>query len=104
MLLDPITSDNLISAAENSGNINVTGKVTGKFAAGDTVTLTVNDKPFTGTVNAQGVFTIPVPAAELMADRDSIVDARITGTGGTTANALQDYGVGSNGDRNGELD
>ena len=92
--LNPITSDNLISASEKNGDISVTGRVTGQYAAGDTVTLTVNDKPFTGTVNAQGIFNIPVPAADLLADRDSIVDARITGTGGTTANAMQDFGLG----------
>ena len=90
LILDPITPDNLISTAEKTGSINVTGKVTGKFAADDLVSITVNDKTYTGKVNAQGIFSIPVPAAELLADRDSMVDARITGADGSMANAVQD--------------
>uniref|UniRef100_UPI0025BD9D2E Ig-like domain-containing protein n=1 Tax=Limnohabitans sp. TaxID=1907725 RepID=UPI0025BD9D2E len=93
--IDPVTADNLVSAAENTGSINITGKVTGKFAAGDVVTLSVNGKPFTGSVNAQGVFSIPVPASDLVADSDTLVEGRVTGTGGTAANAIQDYALAS---------
>jgi glutamate dehydrogenase/leucine dehydrogenase len=60
--IDAVTADDIINAAEAGlANLPITGKVTGVFAAGDTVTLTINDKPFTGTVDAQGVFSISVP-------------------------------------------
>jgi hypothetical protein len=104
LMLDPITPDNLIGPAEKNGNIDIRGKVTGKFAANDVVSITVNDKTYTGLVNAQGNFSIPVPATDLLADRDSIVDARITGTGGSAASAVQDYGIENNDGRSTDLD
>ena len=39
LVIDPVTGDNFIGAAENTGNIAVTGKVSGLFSAGDVVTL-----------------------------------------------------------------
>ena len=32
----------------NDGSVNITGKVTGAYAEGDVVTLTINGKPYTG--------------------------------------------------------
>ncbi len=87
--IDPITTDNFINAAEANGNINVTGKATGAFSTSDTVTLTINGKTYSGTPKSDGTFSIPVPAAELVADQDTTVDAVL----GTSANALQNYGV-----------
>ncbi|MGU5717099.1 retention module-containing protein, partial [Aeromonas taiwanensis] len=55
-----ITADDVINAAEAGQPIPVSGTVTGEFKAGDTVTLTVNGKPFTGPVDADGRFTILV--------------------------------------------
>ena len=65
-------------------------------------TLSVNGKTFTGTVAANGKFSINVPGADLAADPDTQLEARITGTGGTAATALQDYALSSSagGDRN----
>ena len=71
----------------------ITGKVTGKYAAGDTVTLTVNGKTFTGAAAADGTYSISVPTSDLSADQDTQIDGTVTGTGGTQASALQDYGV-----------
>ncbi len=93
LTIDPIAADNMISDAENTGSINVTGTVMGKFVAGDKVTITVNGKPFTGVADANGKFTIPVPADDLTADSDTQVDGTVTGTGGTVATALQNYGI-----------
>ena len=87
--IDPITTDNFINAAEANGNINVTGKATGAFSTSDTITLTINGKTYSGTPKSDGTFSIPVPAAELVADQDTTVDAVL----GTSANALQNYGV-----------
>jgi VCBS repeat-containing protein len=94
--IDPVTADNILGSTESTGNIPVTGKVTGKFSAGDTLTLTVNGKTFTGTVAANGTYSVNEPAADLLADSDTKIDATITGNGGTAATAVQDYGVDPN--------
>ncbi|MGL5040494.1 MAG: Ig-like domain-containing protein, partial [Aeromonas sp.] len=77
IVLDPnITPDDVINAAESGGNIPVSGTVDGEFKIGDTVTLTVNGKEFTGKVlGTDGRFTIDVPGSELVADPDHIIDA-----------------------------
>ena len=82
-----------INSTEAAGNIAVTGKVTGKFAAGDTVTLTVNGAALPGTVLADGTFSILVSGADLVADSNTQIEASVTGTGGTQASALQNYAV-----------
>ncbi|WP_233260963.1 S-layer family protein [Limnohabitans sp. WS1] len=91
--IDAVTADNIINSTEAAGNITVTGKVTGKFAAGDTVTLTVKGAALPGTVLADGTFSILVSGADLVADSNTQIEASVTGTGGTTANALQNYAV-----------
>ncbi|MCH7378090.1 Ig-like domain-containing protein, partial [Aeromonas sp. MR19] len=60
--------------------IPVSGTVSGEFKAGDTVTLTVNGKPFTGPVDADGRFTILVAGSDLAADGDKTIDASVTST------------------------
>ncbi|MFM5140586.1 Ig-like domain-containing protein, partial [Aeromonas rivipollensis] len=75
-----ITVDDIISAAEAGLNIPVSGKVTGEFNEGDTVTLTVNGKPFTGSVGADGRFTIDVAGSDLVADGDKTINASVTST------------------------
>jgi hypothetical protein len=97
--IDPVTADNIISAAENSGSINITGKVGGTFAAGDMVTLTINDKPFAGSVNPQGGFSIPVSTTDLIADGYTLLEATVTGTGGTFVNVEQEYSIETDNDR-----
>jgi len=96
LAIDPITADNIIGVSEATGEITVTGKVTGKFSAGDTVTLTINGKTFTTTAAADGSFSTKVPATDLLADADTTVDGRVTGTGGTAATAVQNYGIDPN--------
>ncbi|UTV28636.1 Ig-like domain-containing protein [Photobacterium atrarenae] len=92
-----ITEDDVINAAEAGQDIPVTGKVTGEFNEDDTVTLTVNEKPFTGTVDKDGNFSINVPGADLVADGDKVIDASITTTdkaGNTdTATTSEGYSV-----------
>ena len=90
LVVDPVTADNLISVQEAGlQSLPVTGKVTGGFKAGDIVTVSVNGKPFTGTVNAEGQFSINVPTADLAADPDTKLDATIalTDAAGNTGTA-----------------
>ncbi|WP_176552658.1 beta strand repeat-containing protein [Testudinibacter sp. TR-2022] len=96
--IDSITADNILNAAEAKTNINVTGTVSGsEFKAGDKVTLTVNGKSFTGTVDASGKFSIAVPGSDLAADNDTTVDGKVEVTDAAgnvgTATATQKYGV-----------
>ncbi|MFR9703108.1 type I secretion C-terminal target domain-containing protein, partial [Aeromonas sanarellii] len=76
--------------------IPVSGTVTGEFKAGDTVTLTVNGKPFTGPVGADGRFTILVAGSDLAADADRTIDASVTSTdaAGNSATATDSEGYG----------
>jgi hypothetical protein len=76
LTVDVVTPDNIINTAESSlANIPVTGKAAGTFTAGDTVTLTINNKTFTGNVAADGSYSINVPAADLAADSDKTIAA-----------------------------
>ncbi|MFM4995377.1 retention module-containing protein [Aeromonas sanarellii] len=91
-----ITADDVINAAEAGQPIPVSGTVTGEFKAGDTVTLTVNGKPFTGPVGADGRFTILVAGSDLAADTDRTIDASVTSTdaAGNSATATDSEGYG----------
>ncbi|ELI6423405.1 retention module-containing protein, partial [Aeromonas veronii] len=73
-----ITADDVINAAEAGQQIPVSGTVSGEFNAGDTVTLTVNNKEYTGKVAADGRFTILVVGSDLAADGDKTIDASVT--------------------------
>ncbi|WP_154650034.1 retention module-containing protein, partial [Methylophilus methylotrophus] len=93
-----IAGDGVVNLIESQSlGIPVTGKVTGEFNSGDTVTITVNGKEFTGTVGADGKFSISVPGADLVADSDKTVDAKITTTdtagNSTTATTNRTYDV-----------
>ena len=91
-----ITADDVINAAEAGQPIPVSGTVTGEFKAGDIVTLTVNGKPFTGPVAADGRFTILVAGSDLAADSDRTIDASVTSTdaAGNSATATDSEGYG----------
>ena len=94
--LDNVTADNIINAAEEGGNIAITGTLGGDAAAGDTVTLTLVDgtttTTYTGTTTNGTTFSINVPGTDLTADDDLTIAASIettdvagnTGTGSDT--------------------
>ncbi|MFZ5543665.1 MAG: beta strand repeat-containing protein, partial [Pseudomonadota bacterium] len=97
LALDAVTADNVLNAAEAGGTVAITGRAGGDAAAGDTVTLQVNGKSFTGTVGAGGVFGIDVPGSDLAADAGRSLQASITLTdaagNATTVTAQQGYRV-----------
>ncbi len=74
-----ITTDDVINAQEANQDINITGVVGGNVKDGDTVTLTINEKEYT-TVVANGSFSVAVAGAELVADLDSRIIAKIVTT------------------------
>ncbi|MFC0322566.1 Ig-like domain-containing protein [Gallibacterium melopsittaci] len=75
--LNPITPDNIINQEESGKEIPVSGKVTGEFNKGDTVTVTVNNNPYTGKVDEEGNFSIKVPGQELSGAEPPKVTATI---------------------------
>ncbi len=97
LAIDPITADNVVLSSEKDGsnNITITGKVSGKFEAGtDTVRLTINGQTYTSAAVANdGTFSVDVAYSDLAADADTTVDGTVTGTGGTTATAVQNYAL-----------
>ncbi|MEZ9616927.1 Ig-like domain-containing protein, partial [Vibrio sp. 10N.261.51.A1] len=79
---DDIAGDDIVNAAEAAGDVTITGTVGGDAKPGDTVTLTVNGNStdYTGTVKADGTYSINVPGSELVADADSTIVASVSGT------------------------
>ncbi|MEP2279600.1 Ig-like domain-containing protein, partial [Maribacter sp.] len=80
LVIDDITSDNILNAAEAAADVAVTGTVTGDFNDGDTVTLTVDGTDYAGTVDALGDFSIDVPGSKLAADPDTTIDGSVSTT------------------------
>ncbi|MES7595802.1 Ig-like domain-containing protein, partial [Cutibacterium acnes] len=72
---DDIAGDDIVNAADAAGDVTITGTVGGDAKEGDTVTLTVNGNStdYTGTVKADGTYSINVPGSELVADADSTI-------------------------------
>ncbi|MDV7212108.1 Ig-like domain-containing protein, partial [Azotobacter beijerinckii] len=70
--VDPITSDDVVNAAEAAGNISVTGTISGDASIGDSVSLLVNGTLYTGSVIDLGDgalgFAIAVAGSDLAAD------------------------------------
>ncbi|MFC0338342.1 Ig-like domain-containing protein, partial [Kushneria avicenniae] len=96
--LDTIAGDNVVNAEESGQSIPVTGTVTGEYAAGDTVTLTVGQQTYTGAVNANGTFSINVPGSQLAQNGAIRAEASHTDAAGNTgsANTAISYGVDTN--------
>ncbi|WP_232411073.1 Ig-like domain-containing protein [Methylophilus sp. 5] len=96
-----VAGDGIVNVAESTAAaIPVTGTVSGQFKVGDVVTLTINNKDFTGTVQTGGKFSINVPGADLAADTDSTIFASVTTTNAAgnsaTATDTQDYKLAVN--------
>ncbi|MEY3201029.1 MAG: hypothetical protein RIR70_579, partial [Pseudomonadota bacterium] len=89
-----ITADDVMNASEAAGNINITGTAGGEAATGDTVTLTINGTTYTGTLDANKVFSIAVPGSALVADGDRTIAASISKTdaAGNTGTATDTEG------------
>ncbi|MBJ8483788.1 Ig-like domain-containing protein, partial [Acinetobacter vivianii] len=79
--VDPVTADNVLNAAESTSTVKVTGTLTGipADAASTVVTLVINGKTYTATVDpATGKWTADVAGSDLLADSDTTIDATVT--------------------------
>ena len=63
---DPLSADGYLNAVEAQTDLTVTG-FTANVAEGSTVTFTLGGQTYTGTVAANGSWTVAVPAADLQA-------------------------------------
>ncbi|BFM47949.1 Ig-like domain-containing protein [Marinomonas sp. THO17] len=85
-----ITQDDVINAAESEQTIAVTGTAAGgDIAAGDTVTLVINDTEYSTTVDEDGTWTVDVSGADLAAD--TAFDAVVTSSD-TAGNTVESTG------------
>ncbi|WP_438442944.1 Ig-like domain-containing protein [Kluyvera georgiana] len=64
--VDPVTSNNIIDAAEINQAITITGK-TLNVQQGQTVTVSLGSQSWTGTVDASGIWSVQIPQGDLAA-------------------------------------
>ncbi|KAA5949818.1 Ig-like domain-containing protein [Pantoea sp. Bo_2] len=84
LTIDPVTGDNLVDSAEQLTDILVTGSVTG-VPAGQPVLLTINGQSYDGVVQANGSWSVTLPAGSLGAAGDKTFTVAITDVAGNPA-------------------
>ena len=70
LVINTIAQDDVINAQEQDAALDITGSST-RLAAGTVVTVTLNAKTYTGTVDSSGNWKVTVPPADLQALSDS---------------------------------
>jgi Ca2+-binding RTX toxin-like protein len=90
--VDTVAGDDIVNAAEAGNDIAVTGAVGGDAKAGDTVTLTVGTNQYTGTVGADGTYSIAVPGAVLATNTNVGASVTATDANGNSATATAAHG------------
>ncbi|WP_437217267.1 Ig-like domain-containing protein [Pectobacterium sp. LFLA-215] len=95
IIIDDVTSDNVINAAESGQTIAVTGKVDNDVKAGDAITVKVGTETYQTTVATDKTWSVNVPGSVLAANSDvsATVTTRDTAGNVTTANTTHAYGV-----------
>ena len=76
--IDNITTDNILNATEASGNVTISGSVTGDYRVGDTVTVNVNGTDIPTTVQTGGAWSVSVAGSELVADADKTINVSVS--------------------------
>ena len=84
LTLNPVTGDNIITAAEAAAGITLSGSAD-RAAAWLTVTVTLNGVAHTTTINEDGSWSVPIPTVELINLPDGIVTATASVPGTTPA-------------------
>jgi len=88
LTINTVSDDDVINSAEHVQALIVTGSVTGA-AAGDVVTVTINNKSYTATLDASGNWSVGVPAADViaLAAGDYTITAALTDKAGNSNSA-----------------
>ncbi|MFW7205948.1 Ig-like domain-containing protein [Enterobacter sp. BNK-13] len=88
LTIHTVSDDDVINSVEHAQALIVTGSVTGA-AAGDVVTVTLNGKSYTATLDASGNWSVGVPAADVtaLAAGDYTITAALTDKAGNSNSA-----------------
>ncbi len=94
LTIHAVSDDDVINSVEHAQALIVTGSVTGA-AAGDVVTVTLNNKSYTATLDASGSWSVGVPAADVsaLAAGDHAITAALTDKAGNSSSATRDVEV-----------
>ncbi|MCK7463006.1 Ig-like domain-containing protein [Enterobacter roggenkampii] len=92
--INPIATDDVINAAEKGADLVLSGATT-NVEAGQTVTISLNGKIYSATVDDSGNWTWTVPSADLagLRDGDASVQVSVTNVNGNSASAGREYSV-----------
>ncbi|SAF42035.1 type 1 secretion target domain-containng protein [Enterobacter cloacae] len=92
--INSIATDDVINAAEKGADLVLSGATT-NVEAGQTVTISLNGKIYTTTVDDSGNWTYTVPSADLvhLKDGDASVQVNVTNVNGNSASAGREYSV-----------
>ncbi|MER5028783.1 Ig-like domain-containing protein [Pantoea anthophila] len=88
LTLDPVTGDNQIDSAEQRVDTLITGSVTG-VPAGQPVVVTINNQSYEGVVQANGSWSVTLPAGSLGGAGDKPFTVAITDVAGNPAQPAQ---------------
>ena len=94
LTIHTVSDDDVINSAEHAQALIVTGSVTGA-ASGDVVTVTLNGKSYTATLDASGNWSVGVPAADVtaLAAGDYTITAALTDKAGNSNSATHGVAV-----------
>ncbi|WP_336195907.1 Ig-like domain-containing protein [Enterobacter hormaechei] len=94
LTINTVSDDDVINSAEHAQALIVTGSVTGA-AAGDVVTVTINNKDYTATLDASGKWSVGVPAADVsaLAAGDYTITAALTDKAGNSNSTTHEVEV-----------
>ncbi|MDN4979931.1 Ig-like domain-containing protein [Enterobacter hormaechei] len=94
LTINTVSDDDVINSAEHAQALIVTGSVTGA-AAGDVVTVTINNKDYTATLDASGRWSVGVPAADVSAltAGDHTITAALTDMAGNSNSTTHEVEV-----------
>ncbi|OUE73325.1 type 1 secretion target domain-containng protein [Citrobacter freundii] len=94
LTINTVSDDDVINSAEHAQALIVTGSVTGA-AAGDVVTVTINNKNYTATLDASGNWSVGMPAADVNAltAGDYTIRAALTDKAGNSNSTTHDVEV-----------
>ncbi|MCK7186154.1 Ig-like domain-containing protein [Enterobacter kobei] len=92
--INAIATDDVINAAEKGADLVLSGATT-NVEAGQTVTISLNGKIYTTTVDDSGNWTYTIPSADLahLKDGDASVQVSVTNVNGNSASAGREYSV-----------
>ncbi|MCU2452860.1 Ig-like domain-containing protein [Enterobacter hormaechei subsp. hoffmannii] len=92
--INALATDDVINAAEKGADLVLSGATT-NVEAGQTVTISLNGKIYTTTVDDSGNWTYTVPSADLagLKDGDASVQVSVTNVNGNSASAGHEYSV-----------